>query len=759
MIGNAHIDPVWLWSWQAGVDEALATFRSAADRCDEYPEFVFTRGESWLFEQVERIDPELFERVRRLVESGRWHITGGQYIQPDVNLSTVMGLHRQIIHGQRYFQDRFGVSPKVGYNVDSFGHPATMPDVLASHGYIGYVFHRPGAHQVELPAQTFRWRGTNGGEVIGFQISPAYVTFSDDLYGQIMLSIEAANPELGHTMCFYGVGNHGGGPTKANIEYILENARSFPDTELRFSTPQAFFDAIEQNRDRLPIVTDELQHTFPGCYSVMHDIKQQQQRGEHLLDQCGRLVDGFVDDEVERRELHERLDGAWDDLLFTEFHDVLAGTSVPAAWDSIRAMQGRARITGEEVAVEATRRWAHRKLSRVDEQQIVIINPDHAPWEGMVETEPFLSFDAWGNRWLSDFEGRPIDFQAAQPDASAHVERVIFPLRLDARQSAQVLVRTGARPSSEAPDTDLEASSARIANGHLSAELDGSGIRRLISGGRDLLGEDGVGLHLRRDLTDTWTFYTDRFVDPVETVLKTEGWIVEETGPLRAQVRSEGRLGRSSVRWTLTLHRDEPRIHIRVEVNFSERLKLLQMPVHLAALPTRRTDGLPGGHVERTASPTEWPVQGWSRVELADRHLALVTGDAYSLSLDGDRWQWTLLRSPKMAWGGGEPVVYAGRDQYTDQGPHTFDLVLCLEESLEETMLHTAARQQMQPLVVFDRYEGMDRPPWGNSPPRALWLGAVERALADGRMVHVLENEGVDAVRPLFEGPERAQEE
>jgi alpha-mannosidase len=99
-------------------------------------------------------------------------------------------------------------------------------------------------------------------------------------------------------------------------------------------------------------------------------------------------------------------------------------------------------------------------------------------------------------------------------------------------------------------------------------------------------------------------------------------------------------------------------------------------------------------------------------VELADRHLALVTGDAYSLSLDGDRWQWTLLRSPKMAWGGGEPVVYAGRDQYTDQGPHTFDFVLCVEESLEETMLHTAARQQMQPPVVFDRYEGMDRPPW-----------------------------------------------
>ncbi len=497
-----------------------------------------------------------------------------------------MGLHRQIIHGQRYFQNRFGVSPKVGYNVDSFGHPATLPDVLAAHGYAGYVFHRPGAHQVELPAQTFRWRGASGGEVIGFRISPAYVTFSDDLYGQIMLSIEAANPALGHTMCFYGVGNHGGGPTKANIEYILENAKAFPGAELRFSTPQAFFDAIAESRDRLPLVTEELQHTFPGCYSVMHDIKQQQQRGEHLLDQCGRLIDALVDGEEERRDLHRRLDAAWDDLLFTEFHDVLAGTSVPAAWDSIRAMQGRARIAGEEVVVETTRRWARRKLPPLDDQQIVVINPDGDPWEGVVEAEPFISFDAWGNRWLSDLEGRSLDFQAVQPDAAAHVERVIFPLRLAGGQSAQVLVRTDKRPSSEVPDSDLEASSELIANGHLRAELDGSGIRRLIAEGRNLLGEGGVGLHLRRDLSDTWTFHTDRFVEPIETVLQTEGWVVEETGPLRARVRLEGWLGRSAVRWTLTLHRYEPRIHLRVEVNFSERLKLLQMPVQLAAPPS-----------------------------------------------------------------------------------------------------------------------------------------------------------------------------
>ncbi len=80
MIGNAHLDPVWLWHWQQGADEALATFRSAADRCDEYPDFLYTRGEAWLYRLVERLDPDLFARIRRLVERGQWHITGGQVI-------------------------------------------------------------------------------------------------------------------------------------------------------------------------------------------------------------------------------------------------------------------------------------------------------------------------------------------------------------------------------------------------------------------------------------------------------------------------------------------------------------------------------------------------------------------------------------------------------------------------------------------------------------------------------------------------------
>jgi alpha-mannosidase len=743
MIGNAHIDPVWMWPWQAGADEALATCRAAADRCDEYPEFIFTRGEAWVYQIVERIDPELFARIRRLIERGQWHVTGGQFIQPDSNLPTAEGWRRQFRHGRQYFRDRFGVEPTVAFNVDSFGHPATLPDILASEGYEAYVFHRPHESQVSLPAAAFRWRGSGGAEVLGFRIAPVYVTRTDDLWGQITVALETADPALGHTMCFYGVGNHGGGPTKGNIEYILANRHSFDGHELRFSTPAAFFTAIANQRDRLPVVETELQHTFPGCYSVMHDVKQRQRRGELLLARAARAVERFADDEDQRRALTERVDWAWDDLLFTAFHDVLSGTSIPSAWESVRAMQGRAWIVGEEAVYDATRRWARRTLPPAKFQQIALVNPDREDWEGLAEFEPWLEFDLWRERWLATPGGQPVDFQLVQPEAQQGVSRVLFPARVPASGALQLHLRDDAAPERTIA-SDLRVSPAELANDLVRIELDGSGVRSLVVGERNVLGEGGIGLHLRDDHTDTWTFTTDRFEEPVAVAFASEGWAVEERGPLRVRVRTEGWLGHSWVRWTLSLHRGDPRVWMLLEVNFAERYKALQLPIRLAETPGRWTDGLAGGQVERRPNPAEWPVLGWSRVEVAGTSLALATHDAYSLSLNDGVWQWTLLRSPRMSWGGRNPEMYVGRDWHTDQGPHVFSFVLMPGAPLDAAALATAARQLAQPPVAFDRYEGLGRPPWGAQAPRRLWTGAEQRAEAAGRLPLPVDERGSD---------------
>lgn len=749
MIGNAHIDPVWLWPWQAGVDEALATFISAADRCDEYPEFIFTRGEAWLYQQIERLQPQLFERVRRLVERGQWHITGGQYLQPDINLPTEQGLRRQLIHGQRYFREKFGIVTSIGWNVDSFGHTATLPDILADHGYAAYVFRRPQEHQVSLPTQAFIWRGANGGEVLAFRITPGYVANFDDLYGQIMIAAEDADGSLGHTMCFYGIGNHGGGPSRRMIEFILENRSSFQGLELRFSTPQAYFDAIAPQRDRLPVVTTELQRTFPGCYSVMHDIKSEQRHAEQLLDQTERAIRCFAADEAERTRESAKLDRAWEDLLFTQFHDILAGTSVPTAWRSVRAMQGRARIAAEEILFDVTRRWSYRVLPRVNEHQIVAINTDEAPFEGLLPAEPYLDFDNWRQRWLSDLDGNPVPFQQVQPSAQQLVPAILFPASIPAGGSAQLLVRNDRRPADLRFATDIEAVAGRLANGRLDVRLGTGGIAGISFDGQPLLGTLGLGLHLRRDSTDTWAFHTDRWGEPIVATFAAADWVLEETGPLRARARLDGRLGNSRLRLTVALPNAAPRLQLRLEVNFDESFTLLQMPIHLRVAPERWSDGIAAGVVSREASPTEWPVQGWSRVRVRGIDVALVTNDAFSLSLDGAIWQWTLLRSPKMAWGGGTPEIHYGHDTFTDQGTHVFDFEMRFGAALAPEELHRAARLQAQPPIVFDRYEGMNRPSWGGVPPRGLWGPAIERNIADGRLAPP-PDDGADRAGGLF---------
>ncbi len=250
--------------------------------------------------------------------------------------------------------------------------------------------------------------------------------------------------------------------------------------------------------------------------------------------------------------------------------------------------------------------------------------------------------------------------------------------------------------------------------------------------GSPVLGAQGISLLLRQDGTDTWVMDTDAFTQPVIEMFSSEReqWVVDEAGPLRARIRLDGSLGHSRVRWTLSLAHDTPCVNISLDVLFSEHLALLQMPVHLAEAPRTWRDGQAMGAVERQRDaqgrPVEWPVQRWSKMILAHGHeIALVTNDAFSVSLDADnRWQWTLLRSPRAASvsdGWGRDVFLPGRDLYTDQGEHHFDFQLQVGHGeLSDVVLDRSARQQAQSPIVFDRYEGLNRPPWGAVPPLHL---------------------------------------
>lgn len=710
MIGNAHVDPVWLWGWQAGVDEAVTTLSAAADRCDEYPDFIFTCGESWLYRQVERLRPDLFARIRRHVTAGQWAVVGGTYVQPDLNLPTWVALERQILHGQAYFRNRFGVAPRIGYNVDSFGQSAFLPDMFAAHGYTAYVFGRPGPEQVPLPYSAFLWRGASGAELPAFRIFPGYAESVADLGEHIARALAQSDRALGHTMCFYGVGNHGGGPTRRQIEWIREHRTALPGVELRMSSPQAFFDAIAPRRALLSVVEGELQHCFPGCYSVMGTVKRTQRQGEHLLDQAGRAIPWCSGDDATRRDMAARIDAAWEDLLFTAFHDIVTGTSVPSAWRSCRAMQGRARIIGEEVLLDVTRGWAARTLPGARGHEIVVVNTDDTPFDGIVEHETWLDHEVWEDRYLADADGEPIVFQQTQPESGFRVPRLLFPLCVPAHGAEVVRLYAGKVTGPALDAGALSVSPTRLGNGRFAVTLDGTGIAGIDFDGRALLGDGGMTLQLRRDLTDTWGSGADRWTGDVLETLRGGTWEVEETGPLRSCVRMEHRIGTSRLRWTVALHRDAPRLHMCLEVNFDERFTLLQLALNILDGVIARTDAVPGGTVQRGLSAVEYSVQGWSRLRYPTHDMAMLSQDAFSLSATEGLWQWTLLRSPRMAWPGSDPPVYHHRDDFADQGVHEFEFALHADERLDDAALETMARRMAQKLVTFERAEGTARP-------------------------------------------------
>ena len=162
MIGNAHLDPVWLWRWQEGFQAAKATFRSALDRMSESDDFLFTSSSAAIYEWVERNDPRMFAEIKARVAEGRWQIVGGSWIQPDCNIPCGESFARQGLYGQRYFKQKLGVTATVGYNVDSFGHHGMMPQVLKQSGMDFYIFMRPGPHEKGLPGRLFWWESDDG---------------------------------------------------------------------------------------------------------------------------------------------------------------------------------------------------------------------------------------------------------------------------------------------------------------------------------------------------------------------------------------------------------------------------------------------------------------------------------------------------------------------------------------------------------------------------------------------------------------------
>jgi alpha-mannosidase len=674
VILQAHIDPIWLWPWQAGLDSLLATLRSACDRLDAHPDIYFSHGEAWTYWQVEQVDPALFDRIRKHVTAGRWEIVGGWWIQPDCNLPSIEGFRKQIELGKEYFTEKFGQFPRVAFNVDSFGHSAALPTLMREAGQDRYVMMRPQEHEMKLPGRVFRWsREKDSLAVTAFRIANTYCTnisMKDDWVHGCLSELPAG---VEHTMLFVGIGDHGGGPTEEQIAWCRASRDRFPGARLEFSTVARFFDAIEADPDKLPAVTGELQYHAVGCYSVFRHIKSAVRDAEQRLVQAEAAL---AIDPAPPADARVKLRDAWRDVCFHQFHDTIGGTCIPSAYPSAFAQLGRATATAEEIITHALRRKMN-DLPADPLQRMVLFNPSPVEFDDYVETEPWLDWKP-----LTAFDqlytpsGEFFMHQKVETEALTRGLTRLFVSLPIAAGGMQVLRVT--------PDADVSMGSKPPVN-PLSPQLE-----------------------LIADASDTWSHGISAYGRTGRHAELSDAEPVDR-GSLMWSWMRKGRVGDSRLQVEERLFCDHPYVEYLIRVHWCERHELLKWTLPLPSPAERRFDAIADGELERPLDGREYPFADWTRFELADGGgMCLVCTDVFALDCTPDAVRLTLLRSPYLAHHDPHPPR-GSRGRVADQGEHAFRIRVCAGHASAEFLARQALNLRRPP-VYADLTRGM--PTW-----------------------------------------------
>ncbi len=678
LIGNAHIDPVWLWQWQEGFHETRATFRSALDRMNEYSEFVFVASSAAIYEWVEQSDPGMFAEIQRRVAEGRWKIVGGWWIEPDCNIPGGESFVRQGVYGQRYFKAKFGQTTTVGYNIDSFGHNATLPQILKKSGMPYYIFMRPGPHEKDLPGRLFWWEAGDGSRVLAFRIAFTYASWGSDLRQHIVDTAAELNDSLNEMLCFYGVGNHGGGPTKENLDSLLA-MREDPDLpELVFSGPETFFAAVDPSG--LPVVRDDLQHHASGCYAAHSGIK----RWNRLAENCLLAAEKFsaLAGQLIGTPYPTEFGRAWKNVLFNQFHDILAGTSLEAAYEDVRNTFGEAMSIADRALNQAVQAltWQIGIKPEPGLVPIAVFNPHAWPVRANVEVEMDRPRSA---ELLVDDLDRELPFQFVQSQATTSWRRRLS-FVADLPPMGYRVFRLVDRPAQHVfqpvagSDTILENTRFRLSlnpvTGYITSLFDKQ--RNL-----ELFAADAAVPVVIDDPSDTWSHNVFTFNQEAGRFSARKIELIEQ-GPVKAVVRVTSEYSRSTLVQEFSLYNDLDQIDVAVTVDWREQHKMLKVRFPLNLVQIKATYEIPYGHIERPANGEEEPGQSWidlsgiSPQSGSPYGLSLLNDGKYSFDVNAHDIGLTVLRSPIYAHH--DPFIPDPEQHYTyiDQGVQKFHYAL-----------------------------------------------------------------------------------
>jgi len=669
LICNAHLDPVWQWEWEEGVAAAVSTFRTAADLCEEFDEFIFNHNEACLYQWVEEYEPELFKRIQRLVRAGKWHIMGGWYIQPDCNMPSGESFVRQILIGKTYFAEKFGVEPTTAINFDPFGHTRGLPQILAKAGYDSYLFCRPGQNDRPLESDQFVWVGFDGSEVLATRSC----FYNSGLGSAVKKAQEVVEgwKDKQFIPILWGVGNHGGGPSRKDLadlrQYIAETA----DPDVVHSTPEAYFADLETIRGSLPRHTEDLNPWAVGCYTSQVRIKQLHRRLENELFATEKMaaaasLQGLM--AYPKEDLGE----AGKDLAFCEFHDILPGSSVQSVEDmSLRVLDHGLEIVSRLKARAFFALASGQPKAKEGEIPFLVYNPHPYPVRTVVECEFQLDDIKWDEQFTAAtvYAGdRAIPCQHEKEASNLPLDwrkRVAFVADLQPSCMNRFDCKLEVLPAK--PKPDLKPIGDKILFSGERVEAAVSTKTGLLDSykvdGVEYIGGRAFEPLVMKDNEDPWGMTVRGFREiegrfelmSSEAGTKLSGAIdgdipsvrVIEDGQVRTVVEAVFGYGNSAVVQQYLLPKVGTQLEIRTRVHWNEKSRMLKLSVPMPDAKYRYLGQVAYGVQELPCNGDEAVAQKWTAVASDERDTALtVTNDGiYGSDFSEDGLRLTLLRS------------------------------------------------------------------------------------------------------------------
>ncbi|MCP4638932.1 MAG: alpha-mannosidase [bacterium] len=684
MIGHGHIDPTWLWRWTEGYEEVRATFRSALDRMKETPEFKFTASSACFYEWVKVCDPEMFEEIRKRVKEGRWEVVGGWWIEPDCNVPGGEALARHGLYSQRFFQREFGKKARVGFNADSFGHAGTFPQIYKKSGIDYYVYMRPDPEtEMDYPdGTTFHWRAKDGSEILAANIRQCYNSDGDHTRRRIetLPDDQYLNPGQRDIMGYYGVGNHGGGPTKLAIRVIKKARKDKDMPEVLFSTTEEYFEHFLAKMDAkdIPTIDHDLQHHARGCYSVHAEVKHLNRAAEHALMSAERfaaaawLLQGHPYPQ-------QKIEEAWKLVLYNQFHDILAGTSIEVSYDDTRDQLGSARNTAMEIRNESLQTIARKVDTSAEGNTIMVVNPLPWPVKQTVKATAIVSRTLETPLHVVDEKGKTVPSQPVLGERIGHTDYVIT-ADVPATGYRCYHARSGAKPVKLT--RTLQGDRHSLENDWWRIEFDpysGEMCRLYDKRAKVETLKKGNVLACMMDQSDTWSHGYDewrveagRFADA--------SFELYELGDVRATVRIVQRYGSSLAEQFVTIYRDVDTIDCKFRINWQERYTMLKLAYETNVEPGTATYDSPYGYEERNTEGFEEPGQRWldltGKVKGKAYGFAVLNDSKYGFDVRDGVMRVTMLRSPAYAFHDNARHDASEPWPIMDQGWHTIRIQL-----------------------------------------------------------------------------------